>query len=289
MVLESLVNPVKAYGRPWVIVALGAMYTSIAIALAAGVFFSESSLLFVFLTAFACMPLMLAIIRKEEEKDLLDMSEKWLLKEHARALSVFMLLFLGIVLACALWFVILPSSTTEALFSTQMNTFYTINPSSTSSTVTGAVSSPLGHFNSILLNNLRVLVFCIIFSFLYGAGAIFVLTWNASVIGFAIGNIIRSRLADLAHLVGFEKGAQYFHVVAYGLFKYVIHGVPEILAYFVGGLAGGIISVAVIRHDFSSRKFEHILLDSADLLLIAIGLLILAASLEVWVTPLVFR
>jgi uncharacterized membrane protein SpoIIM required for sporulation len=64
--------------------------------------------------------------------------------------------------------------------------------------------------------------------------------------------------------------------------------VPEIAAYFVAGLAGGIISIAIIRHDFGTKKFEHILLDSADLFLLSIGLLLVAGILEVWVTPVFF-
>ena len=66
------------------------------------------------------------------------------------------------------------------------------------------------------------------------------------------------------------------------------HGVPEILAYFVAGLAGGIISVAVIRHDMKSSNFRKVLLDSIDLIFIAVFLLIIAALLEVFVTPLFF-
>ncbi len=77
-------------------------------------------------------------------------------------------------------------------------------------------------------------------------------------------------------------------VITIGLFKFTIHGVPEILAYFVAGMAGGIISVAVIKHDFSTRKFEHVVLDSADLILISIGLIVLAALLEVYITPAIF-
>jgi len=47
--------------------------------------------------------------------------------------------------------------------------------------------------------------------------------------------------------------------------RYAIHGIPEILAYFTAGLAGGIISVAVIRHDFLTKKFKNIVIDSVDL------------------------
>ena len=82
--------------------------------------------------------------------------------------------------------------------------------------------------------------------------------------------------------------AQYFSIGAYGLLRYAIHGIPEILAYFMAGLAGGIISIAAIRHDFGTKKFEHVLLDSADLLLLALVVTFLAGVLEVWVTPLIF-
>jgi uncharacterized membrane protein SpoIIM required for sporulation len=132
-------------------------------------------------------------------------------------------------------------------------------------------------------------VFCILFSFIYGSGAIFILAWNASVIGTAIGNFVRTGLAASAAAIGAGFGiTHYLQVISLGLFKYSIHGIPEILAYFTAGLAGGIISVAVIRHDMKTRKFEHILLDSADLLIISIVLLVVAAFLEVYVTPVVF-
>ena len=80
----------------------------------------------------------------------------------------------------------------------------------------------------------------------------------------------------------------YFNAFSFGVLRYGIHGIPEIFAYFVAGLAGGIISVAVIRHDFGTKKFENILLDSADLLLASLVILFLAGVLEVWVTPLIF-
>ena len=60
------------------------------------------------------------------------------------------------------------------------------------------------------------------------------------------------------------------------------------MAYFTAGLAGGIISVAVMRHDFGTKKFENILLDSSSLIIVSLSLLIAAALLEVYITPLIF-
>ncbi|MEM2138743.1 MAG: hypothetical protein QXM96_01165, partial [Candidatus Woesearchaeota archaeon] len=62
----------------------------------------------------------------------------------------------------------------------------------------------------------------------------------------------------------------------------------EILAYLVAGLAGGIISTAVIRHDFGTSKYVNIIMDSSVLLIGSLLLLVFAAWLEVYVTPLFF-
>ncbi len=283
MVVEAILNPFKAEKTPWKMILLGFFYCSISILIALTIFRSQSSMIMVFLTVMACFPLVYNTIKMEEKKDLGDLKEKTLLKEHSKALMVFMALFLGVALACTLWYVVLPTDTVSILFQTQSDTISSIN-----SKVTGHQIALGSHFLSIFLNNIYVLILCIVLSFVYGSGAIFILTWNASVIGVAMGNFIRSNLAYYSTLIGFEKVGQYFQVISIGLLKYVIHGIPEILAYFVAGLAGGIISVAVIRHDFGTRKFDHIILDAADLLLLSLFLLFIAGLLEVFVTPLIF-
>jgi len=60
------------------------------------------------------------------------------------------------------------------------------------------------------------------------------------------------------------------------------------LAYFTAGLAGGIISIAVIKHDFGSKKFTHVLIDSLDLIVISLVILLIAAFIEVHITPSLF-
>ena len=285
MVLESLISPFKAEQRPSRLLFLGAVFCSVAILLSMWIFKSQSSLIMVFLTAMAALPLVYNTIRMEEEKDLEGMEEKWLLKEHSKALKAFVFLFIGATIAFAFWYVVLSSSLVNTLFQAQTATINAIN-----SRVVGHFSfnANMAFFSKIFLNNVKVLIFCILFSFVFGSGAIFILMWNASVIGTAIGNFMRSELARAAQLVGFEKVAHYFQVISLGLLRYSIHGIPEILAYFIGGLAGGIIGVAVIKHDFGTTKFEHVLLDSADLLLLSFAILFIAALLEVFVTPAIF-
>ena len=233
----------------------------------------------VFLTVMACVPLIYATIKLEEKKDLELESEKKILKEHSKVLFFLIMLFLGMTVAFAFWYVVLPKVTVQNLFNIQTSTIMGIN-----NRVSGHNIRIFQTFFAILFNNIKVLTFCVLFAFIYGVGAIFILTWNASVIGTATGNFVKSVLAKYSS----PTVANYFQAASLGLLRYSIHGIPEIAAYFVGGLAGGIISIAVIRHDYKTKKFEKVILDSSELIIISLIILIIAAFLEVFVTPLFF-
>lgn len=283
MVLEDIINPFNAEKKPWELFFVGFLYCSIAIFLSWWIFAKYASLVLVFLTVLACTPLLYNTIKMEEGKDVELEGEKTLLREHAKALSFFMFLFFGITVACAFWYIALPGKSTGYLFTIQTETITSIN-----SNITGLSVNYLQMFNRIFMNNIKVLIFCILFAFVYGMGSIFILTWNASVIGVAIGNFFRTHFSAYATAAGLVKLAGYLHIGSLSLLRYALHGFPEILAYFVGGLAGGIISVAVIKHDFGTKTFEKILLDSSDLIIISLAMLLLAALIEVFVTPMVF-
>ncbi len=283
MVLESLTNPIKGEKHPSRVFFLGFFYFSIAIFLSLWIFREHSSLITVFLTTMAAIPLVFNTIKFEEKKDMSSLREKSLLKEHAKALALFLNLFLGVTVACAVWYVVLPTETIRTLFKVQVQTIVDMNPGAQ-----GFAIDAFHNFVGILSNNLKVLIFCILFSFLYGVGALFILNWNASVIGVAIGNFIRTEIYKISEVLSFGNAAHYFNVVSYGLLRYSLHGIPEIFSYLVAGLAGGIISTATIKHDFGTVAYEKIILDSSVLLLLSLILVILAAFLEVYVTPIFF-
>lgn len=282
MVLESLTNPFRAEKRPFEMFFLGFVYSSVALFLSNWIFKDQASLVMIFLTVVVCVPLIYFTLRMEERKSAELPNERAVLKEHERALKFMMFMFAGFVIAFVLWYCVLPASLVEVSFKYQTDTIQRIN-----SQIVGAYSS-LGAFSYIFINNLKVMIFCILFSFLFGAGAIFILAWNASVIATAIGNFIRTNLTALAGSAGFEKVHSYLQVISLGLAKYAIHGIPEIAAYFTAGIAGGIISVAVIRESFGTKRFSKVVLDSSDLILIAVLLLVVAGLLEVFITPLIF-
>ncbi|MBI2135002.1 stage II sporulation protein M [Candidatus Woesearchaeota archaeon] len=283
MVLESLLNPLSAEKRPWEMFFIGFVYSSVAILLSLWIFRDQTSLIMVFLTVMAAVPIVYATMKVEEEKDMVIKEERELLKEHNKAVIFLMFMFLGITLSFVAWYVFLPPESLNMVFDKQTMTIQAIN-----NQVSGNAFQQLSTFSKILLNNIKVLAFAILFAFIYGAGAIFILTWNASVIGTAIGNFIRSNISEYASTVGFAKFSAYFGVASLGLLRYAIHGIPEIIAYFYGGLAGGILSVAIINKHYKNEKFQHIVFDVSELLVISIAFLLAAAFLEVYVTPLLF-
>jgi uncharacterized membrane protein SpoIIM required for sporulation len=289
MVIELLENPFSAEKKPWHLFFIGALYSTIAIFLSNWIFKEHASMLMVFLIVIACVPLLYRTLKVEEKKDtLMSGGERRLLKEHAKAISFMTFLFLGCTLTLAIWYIVLPADTVYNSFDAQASTIRTINTQITGNSVTGDAVG-LQAFTTILLNNLKVLIFCVLFSFLYGAGAIFILIWNASVISVAIGNYIRINLANVAGELGFHNLASYLGIIYMGVFRYMFHGIPEVLAYFVGAIAGGIIYVAVINEKFGTKQFEKVVLDSSDLILISVAILVVAAALEVYVTPVLFH
>lgn len=279
MVLESLFNPFIIKKRPWEMFAAGFIYSLVGLIISYFVFKEISGILMVFLIVIATLPILYTTIKKEEEIDLKYQQEGRLLREHSKVLIFLMFLFFGITVALVLAYVFLPHNVTSVIFSLQEKAIINVN-----SNLQGNIT----HFNlfiKIFINNLKVLFFCLVFSFVYGTGAIFILSWNASVIATAMGTLIKTELAKTASLVGFNSIAGYFGIATFSFFRYMTHGIFEIGAYFVAGLAGGIISFALIRRNLNEERIQ---LDTLDLILISIGLLLVAGIVEVYVTPLLF-
>ncbi len=282
MVLEAIISPMKAEKKPIEMFLIGLLYSSAAILLSLWVFSDQASLISLLLTVAVSIPFVYGTLKYEEEKDLYLSGERALLKEHAKALKVFMYLFIGYTVSYAIWYTALPPLYGEALMSVQIKTIAQIN-----NTVTANAFSS-GIFAKILLNNIKVLAFCLLFAFFFGAGTIFILAWNATVIAAAMGLFFRANIAEYAQSIGLAKLAAHFHVFSLSFLRYFTHGFFEILAYFIAALAGGIISVAIARGHLFTKRFDRIALDASNLLLISVGVVVFAAVIEVYVTPIFF-
>jgi uncharacterized membrane protein SpoIIM required for sporulation len=70
----------------------------------------------------------------------------------------------------------------------------------------------------------------------------------------------------------------------------MIHGIPEIAAYFMTAMAGGMASLALtayIGKRLSRDNFLKIVFRTALLVLLAVFVLVFAAGLEIYISPLI--
>jgi uncharacterized membrane protein SpoIIM required for sporulation len=284
--LESLVNPKRIEKGPWKMFFIGLIYGSLSLLLVEWFFAGDmvlskfSGIIVVTFCVMFSLPFMYYLLKQEEEEDeeVEGFFSVW--KMHKDAIYAFMWLFLGFVLSFAIWYMILSDSN---LFNAQIETYCMINsPGNIEGCVakynienqaiaTGAATKEM-RFLSIIENNIYVMIFTLIFSLIFGAGAIFVLAWNASVISAAIGIFTNYDLKD----------------IPFGILRYMIHGFPEIAAYFVTALAGGIFGIGVIKNGIRGQKFLRIVENVVVLLFISIMILIIAAIIEVYITPMLF-
>lgn len=291
--LEMLLDPKRGEKRPWELFLVGIIYAGLSLVLAnwlfSGnpVFAKHISILTITFTVMFSIPFFYFVIKGEEKK---SYSDDWkknsLFRKHSAIISALLWLFLGFVVGYSLGYMLFPGLVGEA-FQAQIEQYCSINmPSQISECVTRYGDVITGNFalsvsgqvsakeyaSNIFMNNLSVMIFSVIFSLIFGAGAIFILAWNASVIAAAVGIFAQSSVSNLP----------------VALARYMIHGLPEIGSYFVAALAGGIVSLALVRNDIRSEKFWDALNDAFYLILFAVGLLVLGTIIEVFVTPALF-
>ena len=281
MVLESLGQPVRLEKKPSELFFLTFSYCVIAILLSIWVFPQYAGLTMVFFTVMAAIPMMMKMIMFEEKK----LFARPRSETHKDTLMFFVALFLGMVAAYTLFFVMMPEETVKTLFNIQISTISGIN-THVAETISGNFLGDI--FPIIVLNNLKVMVFALLFSFIYGSGAIFILTWNASVISVAIGTLIRDILSSAAVGAGAVGIGSYFSAISVGLSRYLLHGIPEIGAFFIAGLAGGLISIGMLRYELFDEHFDLIVKDALFLTIVAAILIVFAAVIEVSVSPLIY-
>lgn len=288
MVLEYIFNPFVLKKKPWEMFLVGFVYSIVALFLSYLVFKEVSGLLTVFLIVVAILPTLYVTIKSEEELDLKYESEWKLLQEHSKVIVFLLCMFLGVTIAFIVSYVFLPHDIVESVFGLQHQAIVNVNNYVRGNFVGEGITGQATKadvFVKIFLNNLKVLFFCLIFSLLYGSGALFILTWNASVIAAAIGSFIKNKLSETASAVGLELLSNYLGTTAFSFFKYMLHGIFEITAYFIIALAGGILSMALIKKDLS---YDTIMTDVLDLILISLGFLLVGGVVEVYITPLLF-
>ncbi len=212
-------------------------------------------------------PLIVHLIWLEERKE--EQLKGAFLERHWPLIQAYGAFFVGTVLAISMVYVLLPDSLSQTAFASQINELKAIRTLA----IQGNAVSGGCDFLCILSNNLQVLLFVLIFSFIYGAGAIYVITWNASIVGVLIGVTTE----ELARNMGVHESIAYLLSLPISFVRLIPHGIFEITGYLIGGLAGGMLSAAIMR---GHLKEKRILLDIAGMITLSVILIIIGAFIE---------
>ncbi|HII71448.1 TPA: stage II sporulation protein M [Candidatus Woesearchaeota archaeon] len=277
MVLEDLFRPEWIARRPYISFFFGFIF-SFAGFLVAWLFFRTTmSVSMVFLTTLLLTPTLIVLIKREEVIEG-KYGARHFLTNHKAIFETYIFAFLGVFVA----YVILGLASYGTDLYSQMFDFqlrFLKFQGVDSSSLDAFMASDgygLSHFLSLLTHNLLVLIVCFVLALVYGASAIFLIILNGSVFANFIVFMIKRLGTDSLH------GLQ-----AFGFF--LIHLIPEVSGFLVAAIAGGVVSKAVMMEKRSSQRFRNVFKDAFILVLIAVGLIILGALLETFVSSALFR
>ena len=252
---------------------LGLIYSVVGILLASILFPGDPALVAVAFTSLLLLPELYKIFSIEERRERMEqeISVRALWRDDMDIVRIYIFLFLGILLVYSIGTMVLPDFQTNSLFREQLEIRFGqgFAGSATSTFFSGDL------FFSLLSNNFLVLVAVFIMALLTGDGAIFLITWNASVWGAIFG--ITAKNAGL--FAG--RNPLYF----FGLIMLIVfpHMILEALSYFLAAISGSVISKDVILEEFASDRFMKVFGFNLYLLLFALGFLLLGAIVETFV------
>ncbi|MEA2003838.1 MAG: stage II sporulation protein M [archaeon] len=267
MVLESILSSRDIEKRPIEMLIYSIVVASISIWSAYIIFPTSASIVFLFLISIALVPVIYSTIKDDEikEENTGRSVSLGFFERHGTVLKIYAYFFLGIIIATSFWYMFIPEQQAQVMFSLEIET----------TKVLGAFSSDYG-FSDIFSNNLKVMILSFFVSFIFGTGAIFILSWNAAVIGIFIGNIGKELIQ-----IHNSKIIALIIALIQGLSGIALHGIPEIAAYCIAGIAGAILSIGITK----GHKTDIILNDSTKLFIMATTIIMAAAFVEVYITP----
>lgn len=240
------------------ITAFGLVFTVLGGYITKLIFNFHSGLVSVFVISLIAAYPVVRYMRKEEARDekLAEKSELSLLEAHEEEIAVYISLFIGIFVG----FFILSSLMGSQFFNTQIEEIGRIRGGDFAAETLGyfLFNESFSKFTAIVLNNLSVFSVILVISFIFTAGAIFILAWNASVLGVFLSEISKS-----------------IYQVPYYVLAYLPHGLIEISAYITAGISGALISRQV--EDFAKGKEDIGVLSSSFkdvIILIGVGIVL---------------
>ena len=264
---ESILSFEEVEKKPWLMFVWALVLGSIAVLISAQIAYRVSiagqwfNLSGIFAVMFVIIPsayYMTLFIKREERLEEMAITKYHKARfwdKHGSYIMIMLFFFAGLTIAFSVWAYALPGD----FFQVQSSKINAIHG------VSGAFTQgDFASFSRILTNNLQVTVFAFLFSLFFGAGAVFIIAWNASILGVYISQLSRHVL----------------EIPWWGLF-FLPHGIPEIGGYLCAGLAGGILSAAILRKN-SNKVLRIIVMDSVKIIALGVVLIFLGAAIEVY-------
>ncbi len=253
---------------------LGLGYSIVGILVASILFPGDPALVAVALTSMLLLPELYKIFSIEERQQRIEQKVSFgaLWRDDIEVVRIYVFLFLGILLVYSVGAIILPGFQANNLFREQLEIRF--GQGFAGNAIAGqAFSTNL--FLDLLSNNFLVLIACFVLALLAGDGAIFLITWNATVWGTIFG--ITAKNAAL-----FSSQSPYilFAVIMLIVFP---HMIIEGISYFLAAISGSVISKDVLLEEFASSRFFEVFLFNLYLLFFALVFLLLGALVESWV------
>lgn len=268
MMLEHLFPHSWIRERAWIMLFLGFAFSVVGMGSALILFPGDAAfpaLAFTALLALPSLNRMLALesheAASEEKFDLIDP-----FRNHADIFGVYIFLFIGVLLAFAVFALLLPGIAANELFSGQLGAVGLAGK---------AADSGASGFSHVFYNNFLVFCFAFLASFIYGSGSVFVIIWNASVWGVVFGSIAREASGSLLGPLA------YFGKMMLAVSP---HMITEASAYVLAAIAGGIVSQALLREKFFSSRFSNVVQAALVVFFFATMLLVVSAYVETSIT-----
>ena len=274
MVLESLIGEKNIRKHPVYMLLITFLISFGSIIAAYNIAPTHASVLSVAFITIGLIPVIHNILAKEEYEEAVERkSAVTFFARHINLILIYVFIFVGVILAFTVAFMVFPPEVNQTLFQEQINSFCFMQkdacrenlPLSISGNATGSslayctdatMQDPFMCSFVVFENNAKVLMFIIILSLLYGAGAIYIIAWNASIIGLFFGEMILT--------------LEYGKAFSFAMVMLIGHGPAELLAYIFGALAGAILSAMISRGQFLSHEFSTIIKDVLFLALLGL-------------------
>jgi len=210
--------------------------------------------------------------------------DKSFFERHKTIILLLLWFFLGIFATYVAAYFILPSNASANIFSAQVGELDGIaeiqNSIGTGNLFGASIISPIFKevFFLILINNLLVVLSATLLSFFYGAGGLFLIAWNASILSAVIAKDILISFSGISGSIGSILNSIYNAILNF--LSYLPHGLPEIIAYFLVSVAGAMFARDLFRGVFTTDFKWIALLDFIYLFLLAIIFLAIGALIE---------